>query len=788
MNTRPFLRASPRAWAFALLLPLFSACQSALPGDQPAKAAYTELVRELSGYIESELADKGIPGISIALVDGDQVVWSAGFGSADPERGARATADTIYRVGSVSKLFTDIGVMQLVEQGRVDLDAPVQRYLPEFTPSNPFDEAISLRQLMSHRSGLVREPPVGHYFDDSSPSLAATVESLNSTTLVYAPESRIKYSNAAIAVVGYVLERLSGEPFAQHLKAAVLEPIGMRSSSFEPTSETERRLSKARMWSFDGRDFPAPTFELGMSPAGSMYSSVNELCGFISMIFDQGQGSAGDVLGAESLAEMLRPQYAPEGATSGYGLGFRIGEIEGQTSYGHGGAIYGFATSLKMLPGQELGAVVIANMDVVNSVTGRIVDQALRMMLAQRAGEPLPSPPSTRALAKERVSSLEGHYRSKEDSLDLRASGDQLILAGARSHARVREAQGKLVLDDRHRQGPELVVVGDGELRLNGRSYQRSNHPKPTAAADRFRGLIGEYGWDHNVLFIYEKAGQLHALIEWTEIDPLTELSDSRFAFPPTGLYHGEQIEFERDADGRATEAIVAGLRFPRRVLDGESEETFSIEKLHSIEQLRRQALAAEPPSESGDFLDTEFVELTSLDPGIHLDIRYASTNNFMQSRFYDEPRAFMQREAAEAVVRVHRGLEKLGYGLLIHDAYRPWYVTKMFWDATPAESKDFVADPAEGSRHNRGCAVDLTLYDLESGEVIEMVGQYDEFSERSYPNYQGGTSLQRWHRELLRNAMEAEGFSVYAYEWWHFDFDGWERYSIGNMVFDQID
>jgi D-alanyl-D-alanine dipeptidase len=147
-----------------------------------------------------------------------------------------------------------------------------------------------------------------------------------------------------------------------------------------------------------------------------------------------------------------------------------------------------------------------------------------------------------------------------------------------------------------------------------------------------------------------------------------------------------------------------------------------------------------------------------------------------------------MQRPAAEAVVRAHRALAPLGYGLLIHDAYRPWFVTRMFWDATPEAQRDFVADPALGSRHNRGCAVDLTLFDRATGKPVEMVGLYDEFSARSYPEYMGGTSLQRWHRELLRDAMEAEGFRVYEYEWWHFDFDGWERYRIGNQVFEQIE
>src|SRR5262249_46597012 len=154
-------------------------------------------------------------------------------------------------------------------------------------------------------------------------------------------------------------------------------------------------------------------------------------------------------------------------------------------------------------------------------------------------------------------------------------------------------------------------------------------------------------------------------------------------------------------------------------------------------------------------------VELQALDPTLRLDIRYATTNNFLGTKIYDEPQAFMQRPAALAVIRVHQALAKLGYGLLIHDAYRPWYVTKIFWDATPADKHHFVANPAHGSRHNRGCAVDLTLFDRRTGSVIEMPSAYDELSDRARPSYAGGTAEQRRMRDFLRSAMEAEGFII---------------------------
>ena len=196
---------------------------------------------------------------------------------------------------------------------------------------------------------------------------------------------------------------------------------------------------------------------------------------------------------------------------------------------------------------------------------------------------------------------------------------------------------------------------------------------------------------------------------------------------------------------------------------------------------------AQQPPKEEGNFKPTDLVELKKIDTSIHLDIRYATSNNFVGKPVYKEARAFLQRPAAEALIKVNASLKPLGYGLVVFDGYRPWSVTKLFWEVTPADKKQFVADPAKGSKHNRGCAVDLSLYDLATGKEIEMTGLYDEMSERSYPNYAGGTEKQRTMRNLLRSKMEAEGFTVYEYEWWHFDYKDWKSYRITDVPFSKI-
>jgi zinc D-Ala-D-Ala dipeptidase len=195
------------------------------------------------------------------------------------------------------------------------------------------------------------------------------------------------------------------------------------------------------------------------------------------------------------------------------------------------------------------------------------------------------------------------------------------------------------------------------------------------------------------------------------------------------------------------------------------------------------------PPRESGNFRKTDLVEISRLDPTIRLDIRYATTNNFMGRPMYKQARAFLQRPVAEALVRAHQSLKPKGYGIVVFDAYRPWSVTKMFWDAATEEQRkiEFVANPRKGSRHNRACAADVSLYELTTGREVEMPSGYDEFTERAYPTYAGGGAEARAHRDLLRQAMEAAGFTVYPAEWWHFDFKDWRQYRILNVPFENI-
>jgi len=316
--------------------------------------------------------------------------------------------------------------------------------------------------------------------------------------------------------------------------------------------------------------------------------------------------------------------------------------------------------------------------------------------------------------------------------------------------------------------------------------------PKPPDAPAEWKRFVGIYKYKsyeakYNETVIILERGQRpymrHASGMEEEISFDLQLKMMFVPDPAKGNWGYEIIE----EPGEPALFTYLNEGFSRTDAGSDPSRFYHITPSKPIAELRAEALAAKPPFETKPFRQPDLVELVTLDPAIHLDIRYAQSNNFLSTPIYTQARAFMQRPAAEALVRVSHKLQPLGYGLLIHDAYRPWYVTEIFWDATPPEGKQFVADPQKGSKHNRGCAVDLTLYELATGNPAEMPGLYDEMSPRSFPTFPGGTSLERWNRELLRRAMESEGFTVNESEWWHFDHRDWRYYQILNVPFEDV-
>ncbi|MFN7984889.1 MAG: M15 family metallopeptidase [Vicinamibacterales bacterium] len=298
----------------------------------------------------------------------------------------------------------------------------------------------------------------------------------------------------------------------------------------------------------------------------------------------------------------------------------------------------------------------------------------------------------------------------------------------------------------------------------------------PADSPSAWTPLLGHYG-DEQGPIVLERDGRLCVYVDATTMRFLDQQSPDCF------LGDGLTVRFLRDDRSNVRGVMLGDQWHPRRhVGPDEGSDQMLVQSVAPLADIIRQARSMSPPVESGDFRADDLVDLGSLDPALIIDLRYASAHNFLSAVFYDEARALLQRPVADAVIRVHTRLRAAGFGLTVLDAYRPWSVTQAFWDAMPLASRWMVADPANTSKHNRGAAIDLTLHDLGTGLPVSMPSTFDEPTPRAYAFYPGGTTRQRWHRGLLRTAMEAEGFLLNPFEWWHFDHPDWRAYRVGNV------
>lgn len=202
----------------------------------------------------------------------------------------------------------------------------------------------------------------------------------------------------------------------------------------------------------------------------------------------------------------------------------------------------------------------------------------------------------------------------------------------------------------------------------------------------------------------------------------------------------------------------------------------YGVKVVSRITDYRKQV--AEDPSQ-------ELVALDEFIPGIVLDIRYATENNFMEEPMYRTAAAYLRLPAARALRSVQEELRQMGYGLKIFDGYRPYSVTVDFYEKVGDST--FVASPWTGSRHNRGCAVDLTIVDLKTGKQLPMPTGYDVFTEEAHTDYPDLTPEKIKNRELLKKVMTKYGFDIYPDEWWHYDFAQWKKYPLMDIPFEAL-
>ena len=544
--------------------------------QSPDNATLNIAKERFARIVAAELERKLTPGFSVAWIVDGKTVHEAGYGLADWEQGIPATAHTIYRAGSISKLFNAVAAMQLVEQGKIDLDAPTQRALPDFQIVVPFDDAIpvTVRQMLCHRSGMIREAPVGGYLDPTQPTVTASVASVDSCALVNPPNTKTRYSNVGPTIVGRAVEVLSGTPYVEYQQKNLLDPLGMKNSAWLLNDALRPRLAKAQMRVAVGdgtyRDEAAPQFELGTIPAGNLYSTAGDLARFASWVMTNVDKKADEatILKPESLAEMCRVQFTNE--STGFGLGFRIDSHRGHKSIHHGGAVYGFSTLVIMLPEAKIAAVVLSNADICSAPVKRLAEASLDLLLETYRSEPTPAKTEILSLPAKELDEFAGEYESIGYWAQLSVKNGKLVgdFSGQKIELDAIEplkfqANGRIM----HRNPFEFHRDASGKVTgftASGQKFERIDAGKSTRAPEAWKKLVGNYGPKFIPLVVSIRNGHLYATAENEYDYRLTPINRVTFRLPP-GMYDDEHVVFQLDPKGNALGVVMANMYLPRQ-------------------------------------------------------------------------------------------------------------------------------------------------------------------------------------------------------------------------------
>lgn len=557
-----------------LLIALLSASQClAAEGQEPID--YEPLKTRFAAVVEAELADGITPGFSVAWIADAMLVHADGYGLADWEAKKPATAETIYRAGSISKLLNAIAVMQQVEQGKLDLDAPIQQALPGFSIVNPFANAapITLRQMLSHRSGMIREAPVGGYLDPSQPSIQDTLASVSGAVLVNPPNRVMRYSNVGPTIAGEAVVKASGLAYPEYQQKNLLEPLGMKHSTWLMTDSLRPQLAKGRMriakpdgeYTFD----VAPEFELGTLPAGNLYTTANDLAQFA--IFMLGSDASAELtpplVHPATFETMCYPQLIDD--NTGFGLGFYVGEYRGRKTLQHGGAVYGFSTVIIAIPEERIAVLVLSNADIASAPVRRLADASLDLLFEKLKGEAPAQPPQVVELSSEQLASLAGEYESESYWASLKVDGDKLVgtLSGQPLTFRATGPHKLLARGRMMNDAPfEFEALADGAIQgftAAGQEFTRVAAETPPIPA-AWKELVGAYGPEFIPLVVSVRNGHLYGAIENEYEYRLKPIDRVTFALPP-GMYTDEQLIFQIDAAGKPIGAILANQYLSRR-------------------------------------------------------------------------------------------------------------------------------------------------------------------------------------------------------------------------------
>jgi CubicO group peptidase (beta-lactamase class C family) len=394
----------------------------------------------LSAWIEAQMAYSGLPGLSIGIVHDQELVWSAGFGRARLDPARPATPDTLYRIASISKLFTSTAILQLRDAGRLRLDDPIVEHLPWFAIKQAHADAPvpTIRHLLTHTAGLPREAGSPYWTDGVFPTTDDIRARLPRQQTALPVETQWKYSNLGLTLAGEIVAAVSGRPWAEYVHAHVLEPLGMRRSfaATPPADHPDLATGYARRLPAGTRD-PAPfTDGRGIAPAAGMTTCVSDLARFAMLQLREAPAGGAQVLRGSTLREMHRVHWLEPDWEAGWGLGFRVTRARGKTYVGHGGALRGYRTILHLCPADRVGVVVLTNADDGNPPL--VADKAFQWVAPEIVKAAPPAPAAALPAGWERYA---GRYRS------------------AWTDAQVLLVEGRLALLDPSQPDPMLTVT-----------------------------------------------------------------------------------------------------------------------------------------------------------------------------------------------------------------------------------------------------------------------------------------------------------------------------------------
>ncbi len=376
----------------------------------------------LEAWIEAQRVAKSLPGVSIGIVHDQALAWSGGFGWADVERREPATADTLYRIGSITKLFTATALLLLRDEGKLHLDDPLTAHLPWFQMKAAADAGtITIRHLLTHTSGLPREGAFPYFTDSRFPSLDEIRARLPAQERPLPVETRWKYSNLGATLAGEVVTAVAGEPYADFVRRRILAPLGMTATLVATPEPGHPRLATGYGRRLLGAS-PAPFNDLrGLTAAGNMTTSVADLARFAMLQLRGGAAGGAQILSGRTLAEMHRVHWLEPEWQAGWGLGFRLLRVRDRTLVGHGGAVRGFRSNLQICPADKVAVIAFVNSDDADAWL--FADKALELVGSAIAAVTKPAPRAADPAWQRYV----GRYRSAWRDIQVIVRGGELV-------------------------------------------------------------------------------------------------------------------------------------------------------------------------------------------------------------------------------------------------------------------------------------------------------------------------------------------------------------------------